>query len=137
MSKSVRTALLGVLCATTTLGAIPPEALAGPMSVAPAGTVSLSAPVENVYYYRRHYRPVYHLGYYRPRTYYVRRVYYYPRRVYYYGYPYGYYPAYYSYDPGGAVFAGAALGLMGASIAIGAGPRWGYWGWGGPGWWWW
>jgi hypothetical protein len=141
MSTRLKGVLLGVLCASTTLSAMPPEVLAGPMSVAPPATVSLSAPTEKIYYYRRHYRPVYGVGYYRPRVHYRRYAYYYPRRVYYYGYPYGYYPAYYGYgyDPGGAIFAGAALGLMGVGMAAAMRPHWGYyggWGWGGPGWWW-
>lgn len=139
MRQSLRKALLGILCGSTGLSAMPPEALAGPISVAPPAAVSLTSPVAPVRHYRRHYRPVV-----------VRRVvYYYPRRVYY-GYPYGYsYPAYgygYGYDPGAALFTAAALGIMGAGIAAASRPRWGYgygwgwggpgWGWGGPGWWW-
>jgi hypothetical protein len=135
MSKQLRHALLGVLCATTTLGGLPADVLAGPMSAAPPATVGLTAPVDAVHYYRRYYRPVYRVGYHRRYAYYPRRAYYYPRRVYY-GYPRRHY---YGYDPSGAIFASAALGLMGAGIAAATAPRWGYggWGWGGgwgPGW---
>ncbi len=143
MRNKLKSSLLGVLCATTALSALPPEALAGPMSVAPPATVALNAPTTEVHYYRhwgrphwgyrhwgyRHWgwRPHYrHWGYYRP---YYRRY---------------YYPAYGYYDPAGAIFASAALGLMGAGIAAataprwgwGWGPGWGYAGWGGPGWGW-
>jgi hypothetical protein len=38
----------------------------------------------------------------------------------------------YGYDPGGAVFAAAALGIMGAGIAAASRPYYG-WGWGYPG----
>jgi hypothetical protein len=154
MRKSVRKAILASLSCATAIGAIPPEALAGPMSVTPPSAVSLSAPTVAAHYYRhwgrrhwgyyrhphyyRHwgyYRPHYyrHWGYYRP--YYHRwgyyRPYYYRRP--YYGYPYGYY----GYNPGG-LFTSAALGLMGAGIAAATAPAWGLglgwgpgWGWGG------
>jgi hypothetical protein len=134
MRHNLKSSLLGVLCATTALSALPPEALA--MSVAPPQTVALTSPTTDVHFYRRyyrwgyrpyhrhwgyhrHYRPYGYYGYYRP---YYRRYYYYP------GYSY--------YNPGGALFAGAALGLMGAGLAAATAPRWG-WGWGGgwgPGW---
>jgi hypothetical protein len=143
MRNKLKSSLLGVLCATTALSALPPEALAGPMSVAPPATVALNSLTTEVHYYRRwghrhyrhwgwrhhhrhwgYYRPYYRWGYYRP---YYRRY---------------YYPAYGYYDPAGAIFASAALGLMGAGIAAATAPRWGWgggwgypgWGWGG-GWW--
>lgn len=148
MRKIVRNAILASLSGATAMSAIPPEAFAGPMTIAPPGAVSLAAPTVEAHYYRhwghRHwgyYRPHYyrHWGYYRPHYYrhwgYYRPHYY--RRVYY-GYP-RYYGGY--YDPAGAVFASAALGLMGAGIAAATAPSWGYgwggWGgWGGPGWGW-
>ncbi len=124
--------ILASLCGSTAMGAMPIEALAGPMSVAPPSTVSLNAPTTEVHYRRwrhRHHwgyaRPYRHWGYYR--TY--RRAYY-PR---YYGYGYPVYYGYGGYDPAGALFAGTALGLMGAGIAAATAPRWGY-GWGGYGW---
>jgi hypothetical protein len=45
----------------------------------------------------------------------------------------GYYPRRYryGYDPGAAMFAGAALGLMGAGIAAATAPRYYDYGWGG------
>ncbi|MDJ0447152.1 MULTISPECIES: hypothetical protein [Methylocystis] len=148
MRKSVRNAILASLSGATAIGAIPPEAFAGPMTIAPPGVVSLAAPTVEAHYYRRwghrhwgYYRPHYyrHWGYYRPHYYrhwgYYRPHYY--RRAYY-GYP-RYYGGY--YDPAGAVFASAALGLMGAGIAAATAPSWGY-GWGGwgggwgPGWGW-
>ncbi len=146
MRKNLKTMMLAALGGVTALTSLPPEALAGPMSVAPPSTLALGAPVTAVHYYRRwgyhrygYWRPYHrHWGYYRP---YRRWGYYRPyyRRVY-----YGY-PAYsYGYDPGGAIFAGAALGLMGAGLAAATAPRWGWgggwgpgWGWGGgwgPGW---
>ena len=70
------------------------------MSVASPSSVSLSTPVDQVRYRHRHY-----YGYY-------------PRR-----YRYG-------YDPGAAMFAGAALGLMGAGIAAATAPRYYDYGWG-------
>jgi hypothetical protein len=136
MRRRVRSALLGILSGATALSSLPPEALAGPMSVAAPTTVSLNAPTDTVHY-RRYYRPArwgYYRGarwgYYRPaarwgyyRGYYPRRYGYYPYRR--------YYPAYrYGYDPAGALFAGAALGLVGAGLAAATAPRWG-WGWGG------
>jgi hypothetical protein len=144
MRKNLKTMILAALCGSTALGAVPPEALAGPMGVAPPSVVSLDSLTTDVHYrryYHRHYRhwgyrPYHrhwrhrHWGYYRP----------YYRRAYYGGY-YGY-PRYgYGYDPAGAIFASAALGLMGAGIAAATAPRWGY-GWGGwgggwgPGWGW-
>ena len=130
MRKSLKSAMLATRCGATALGASPPEALAGPMSLAPPAAVGLTAPTDQVHYrvYRRYgrwgyYRPA-RWGYYRP---YYRRAYY-PR---YYG---GYYPGY--YDPAGAMFAGAALGLMGAGLAAAASPGWGWGGGWGPGWGW-
>ncbi|WP_457796243.1 hypothetical protein [Methylocystis sp. S23] len=139
--------ILTALCGSTAFSALPPEALAGPMSVSPPSAVSLNLPTTEVHYYRRHwrhrhwgywrpyrhhwgyYRPYYrHWGYYRPyrhwgyyRPYYRRAYYRYP----YYGY---------GYNPAGALFATAALGLMGAGIAAATAPRWGWGGWGGWGW---
>lgn len=147
MRKSVRNAILASLSGATAIGAIPPEAFAGPMTIAPPGVVSLAAPTVEAHYYRRwghrhwgYYRPHYyrHWGYYRPhyRHWGYYRPHYYRRA--YYGYP-RYYGGY--YDPAGAVFASAALGLMGAGIAAATAPSWGY-GWGGwgggwgPGWGW-
>lgn len=145
MHRLLKSTILAALAGATALGALPPEALAGPMSLAPPSVVGLATPTSQVHYYRRHwgyrpygywrphyrgyYRPYRHWGYYRPHY----------RRVYY-GYP-AYYG--YGYDPAGAAFAGAALGIMGAGIAAATAPRWGYggWGWGGgwgggwgPGW---
>jgi hypothetical protein len=154
MKKKLKSALLGLLCATTALSALPPEALAGPMSVASPETIGLKAPIEDVHYraYRgyRHwgYRPYYrHWGYrpyyrhWRYRPYYRHWGFYRPYYRPYYR-PWGYYRPYYRsyyrpyygyrYDPAGAIFASAALGLMGAGIAAATAPRWG-WGWG-PGW---
>jgi hypothetical protein len=150
MRKTLKTTILAALCGTTALSALPPEALAGPMGIAPPSVVALNAPTTEVHYYRhwrygrhwgywrpyhrhwRHhwgyYRPYRHWGYYRP----------YYRRAYYGGYyRYPYYS--YGYNPAGSLFAGAALGLMGAGIAAATAPRWGWggWGgWGGPGWGW-
>jgi hypothetical protein len=76
-------------------------------------SVGLTAPAEKVYY-RRHYGPRrYYGGHYR-RGYggYYRRNYY----------------RNYGYDPSGAIFAGAALGLLGAGIAGASGYGYG-WGW--------
>ncbi|QGM98354.1 hypothetical protein [Methylocystis parvus] len=145
MRKNLKTLILAALSGATALSSLPPEALAGPMSVAPPSVVGLSGPATNVYYYRRwgyrphgYWRPHYRSwGYYRPyrHRHWGYRSYY--RRVYY-GYP-AYYG--YGYDPAGAMFAGAALGIMGAGLAAATAPRWGYggWGWGGgwgPGWGW-
>lgn len=86
---AISAALLGAMAAT----AAPTEALAGPMGVAPPSAVSLSAPVDKVWYrrwggygYRGGYRP-YYGGYYR------------------------------RYNPGAAVAAGVGLGLLGAGLA--------------------
>lgn len=133
MKNKLKSTFLGVLCMTTALGALPPEALAGPMSLASPETVGLRAPLATVHY-RRYYGRGYRVGYYYPRRHYYRRAYY--------GYP-GYYGGY--YDPSGAIFTAAALGIMGAGIAAATAPRYGYgwgygwgpgWGWGGPGWGW-
>jgi hypothetical protein len=153
MKNSLQSALLGVLCGATALAAMPPEAYA--MSAAPPAAVGLAAPVAKVWY-RSYCRP-----YVQRRAYYPRYSYYRPRTAYYsygypsyssgysYGYPayssgysyaypsYGYgssYPSYgYGYNGGGAMVAGAALGLMGAGIAAASRPHWGG-GWGGGGW---
>lgn len=134
MRKSVRNAILASLSGATAIGAIPPEAFAGPM-MAPPSAVSLAAPTVEAHYYRhyRHWGYHRHWGYYRPHHYYRRWAYYRPhyyRRVYY-GYP-RYYGGY--YNPAGAIFASTALGLMGAGIAAATAPSWGY-GWGGWGGW--
>ena len=110
MRKSLKSALAAALCGATVFAAPPAEVLAGPMTVASPLSVGLTAPAEKVYY-RRHYAPRrYYGGHYR-RGYggYYRRGYggYYRR---------GYYRNY-GYDPSGAIFAGAALGLLGAGIA--------------------
>ncbi|RTL85601.1 MAG: hypothetical protein EKK29_11635 [Hyphomicrobiales bacterium] len=133
MKKRLKSTLLGLLCASTALSALPPEALAGPMSVASPETVGLNAPITDVHYYRRYWGHR-HWGWHRHR--YYRWGYYRPYRWGYYR-PWGYYrsayyPYYGGYDPAGAIFASAALGLMGAGIAAATAPRWG-WGWG-PGW---
>ncbi len=130
MKNTLKSALLSVLCGATTLSALPPEALA--MSVAPPSVVGLTTPVTQIRYYGRHWRR-HHWGYWRPhyrhwgyhRHHYRHWGYYRPhyRRAYYYR----------RYDPAGAMFAGAALGLMGAGIAAATAPRWGY-AWGGYGW---
>jgi hypothetical protein len=102
MRKSLKSALAAALCGATVFAAPPAEVLAGPMTVASPLSVGLTAPAEKVYY-RRHYGPRrYYGGHYR-RGYggYYRR---------------GYYRNY-GYDPSGAIFAGAALGLLGAGIA--------------------
>ncbi len=159
MNRKLKSTLLGLLSATTALGALPPEALAGPMSATSPAAISLNAPVTDVHYWgpgwgwrHRYYRPYYRPWGYRPyyrhwgyRRYYrpwgMYRPYYRPwYRPYYRPWGYGYYRrAYYpysgyGYDPAGAIFASAALGLMGAGIAAATAPRWG-WGWG-PGWGW-
>lgn len=104
MRYGLKSALAGVLCGATVLSALPSEVLAGPISAAPPSTVGLSAPVDQVHYRRyRGYR---------------------------YGYRGGYYRRGYGYDPGGAIFAGAALGLLGAGIAAASRPR--YYGYGYP-----
>jgi hypothetical protein len=143
MHKNLKTTILAAVCGSTAFSALPPEALAGPMGVAPPAVVGLNAPTTEVHYYHRYWRHR-HYGYWRPyhrhwrhhhwgyyRPYYYRRAYY---RYPYYGYGY-------RYDPAGAIFASAALGLMGAGIAAATAPRWGWgggwggWGWG-PGWGW-
>lgn len=121
MRGNLKTILFGSLCGAFFFAATAPGS-AGPMSATSLADIGLTAPIETVHYRRhRHWH-------------YVR--YYHPRRYYRYGY---------RYDPAGAIFAGAALGLMGAGIAAATAPRyygWGYpyggWGWGYPygGWWW-
>ena len=111
MRKSLKSALAAALCGTTAFAASPAEVLAGPMTVTSPLSVGLTAPAEKVYY-RRHYGPRrYYGGHYR-RGYggYYRRNYY----------------RNYGYDPSGAIFAGAALGLLGAGIAGASGYGYGY-----------
>ena len=111
MRKSLKSALAAALCGTTAFAASPAGVLAGPMTVTSPLSVGLTAPAEKVYY-RRHYGPRrYYGGHYR-RGYggYYRR---------------GYYRNY-GYDPSGAIFAGAALGLLGAGIAGASGYGYGY-----------
>ena len=118
MRKSLKSALAAALCGTTAFAASPAGVLAGPMTVTSPLSVGLTAPAEKVYY-RRHYGPRrYYGGHYR-RGYggYYRR---------------GYYRNY-GYDPSGAIFAGAALGLLGAGIAGASGYGYGYPGYGYPG----
>jgi hypothetical protein len=127
MRKSLKSALAAALCGATVFAAPPAEVLAGPMTVASPLSVGLTAPAEKVYY-RRHYGPRrYYGGHYR-RGYggYYRRGYggYY-RRGYGGYYRRGYYRNY-GYDPSGAIFAGAALGLLGAGIAGASGYGYGY-----------
>jgi hypothetical protein len=98
MRKSLKSALAAALCGAIAFAAPPAEVLAGSMTAASPLSVGLTAPAEKVYY-RRHYGPRrYYGGHYR-RGYggYYRRNYY----------------RNYGYDPG-AIFAGAALGLLGA-----------------------
>lgn len=109
MHKSFKSVLAGALCGVTALAAMPAEALAGPMSAASPATFGFTAPIETIHY-RRHYH-----------RHYVR--YYHRHRYYRRGYGY-------RYDPAGAMFAGAALGIMGAGIAAATAPR--YYGWGYP-----
>jgi hypothetical protein len=120
MRKSLKSALAAALCGATAFAAPPAEVLAGPMTAASPLSVGLTAPAEKVYY-RRHYGPRrYYGGHYR------RRYGGYYRR--------GYYRNY-GYDPSGAIFAGAALGLLGAGLAGASGygyPGYGY-GYGYPG----
>ena len=137
MRKSLKSALATALCGAIAFKApSPAEVLAGPMTAASPLSVGLTAPAEKVYY-RRHYGPRrYYGGHYR-RGYggYYRRGYggYY-RRGYGGYYRRGYYRNY-GYDPSGAIFAGAALGLLGAGIAGASGYGYGYpgygygWGW--------
>jgi|GEM_PF-1573385 len=107
MRKSFKSSLAVALCGVMALTAMPTEVLAGPMSATAPTDIGLTAPIEMVHCRRHcHWR-------------YVR--YYHPRRYYRYGY---------RYDPAGAIFAGAALGLMGAGIAAATAPR--YYGWGYP-----
>lgn len=127
MRKSLRNAVLASLCAATAISTLPPEALAGPLSLAPPSVVALDNTTVAIHYRRGGRHPYGHWrahrwGYHRHRRYGYYRPYY--RRVYY----------RYGYDPAGAIFASAALGLMGAGIAAATAPRWG-WGWG-PGWGW-
>ena len=101
--SSPKSTLAATLCGATAFAALPPEVLAGPMSEASPSSVGLTAPAEKVYY-RRYYGPRRHYG-----GYYRRRYY-----------------RHYGYDPSGAIFAGAALGLLGAGIAAASQPYYGY-----------
>ena len=119
MRKSLKSALAAALCGATAFAAPSTEVLAGPMTAASPLSVGLTAPAEKVYY-RRHYgRPRYYGGHYRRRYggYY---------RGGYGGYYRGGYYRNYGYDPSGAIFAGAALGLLGAGIAGASGYGYGY-----------
>ena len=122
MRKTLKSALAAALCGTTAFAASPAGVLAGPMTVTSPLSVGLTAPAEKVYY-RRHYGPRRYYGGHYHRGYggYYRRGYggYYRR-----GYG-GYYRRGY-YDPSGAIFAGAALGLLGAGIAGASGYGYGY-----------
>jgi len=100
MRKCVKAAVAGPLCGAIMMT----EVGAGPMSMTSPSSVSLSTPVDQVYYRRYHHRRHY----------------------------YGYYRRRYGYDPAGAMFAGAALGLMGAGIAAATAPHYYGYGWGYP-----
>ncbi|WP_292529469.1 hypothetical protein, partial [Methylocystis sp.] len=112
MRKSFKSGLACALGGVMALTAMPPGVLAGPMSSTSPANIGLTAPIETIHYRRHRHR--HYVRYYHPRRYYRRG--------------YGY-----RYDPAGAMFAGAALGLMGAGIAAATAPRygWGYGGWGG------
>ena len=121
MRKSFQSSVAGALCGAMAISAMPAEVLAGPMSMASPGDIGFTAPIETIHYRRQRHR--HYVRYYHPRRYYRRG--------------YGY-----RYDPAGAMFAAAALGIMGAGIAAATAPRyygWGYpyGGWGYPygGWW--
>ncbi|WGJ15769.1 hypothetical protein QEV83_05785 [Methylocapsa sp. D3K7] len=127
MRKSLKSVLAAALCGATVFAAPPAEVLAGPMTVASPLSVGLTDPAEKVYY-RRHYGPRrYYGGHYRRRYggYYRRGYGGYYRRGYG-GYYRGGYYRNYGYDPSGAIFAGAALGLLGAGIAGASGYGYGY-----------
>ncbi|WP_442754345.1 hypothetical protein ACNHKD_15305 [Methylocystis sp. JAN1] len=146
MRNNLKSMIAATLCGATAFSALPPEALAGPMGVAPPAVVGLNAPTTEVHYYRRywghrHYgywRPYRHhwryrhWGYWRPYHRHWRYRHWGYWRPYYRYYRYPYYS--YGYNPAGSLFAGAALGLMGAGLAAATAPAWG-WGWG-PGWGW-
>ena len=104
MRKTLDLILAAALSGGFALSAAPSEAVAGPLSAASPTLLRPAAPVENVYY-RRYYH----------RRYYGHR---------YYGY---------GYDPSGAIFAGAALGLLGAGIAASQ-PHYYYYGYPAYGW---
>ncbi len=92
MRKCLELALSGALLSAAAAAAVPTEALAGPIGVAPPSAVALSAPIDQVWYRR--------WGGYGYRRY---------------G---GYYGGYYRrYNPGAAVAAGVGLGLLGAGLA--------------------
>ncbi len=94
MYKSVKLAISAALLGAMAASVAPTEVLAGPMGVAPPSAVSLSAPVDKVWY--RRWGGYGYRGYgYRP----------------YYG---GYYRR---YNPGAAVAAGVGLGLLGEGLA--------------------
>jgi len=102
MRNVLKTTLSSALCGAVLATAAPADVLAGPMGAAPPSTVSLSAPIDNVWY-RRGWGGY---GY---------------RR---YG---GYYGGYYrrGYNPGAAVAAGVGLGLLGAGLAASSGGYYG------------
>ncbi len=108
MGTNFKSALAAALCATTALTSLPGDVFAGPMTAASKESVELAAPTDNVHYRRYYHRHRRYHRYYR-----------------------------YGYDPGGALFAAAALGIMGAGIAAASRPYYGwgypYGGWGYPG----
>ena len=90
----------------TALLALTATASAGPMSIASSQIVTPSMPVEQVHYYRHHYR---HYGWY-------------PHRYRHYGWRHH---RYYGWNRGAAV-AGAALGLATVPFALATGGYYGY-----------
>jgi hypothetical protein len=137
MHKSFKSSIIGLLCATIAAGDLPSEALAGPMSMTDPATLGPSSPAETVHY-RRHWG---HRHYYR---HYHRHRYWGHRHHHWRYHRYRHHRRYrYGYDPAGAIFAGAALGVMAAGIAAATRPRyygWSYpyygYGWGYPRWGW-
>jgi hypothetical protein len=108
MRKGLNLALSGALCGAVAATALPGDASAGPMGVAPPSTVGLTAPVDQVWYRGGGgygYRRPYYGGYY--------------RRPYYGGYYRRGYPA------GAAVAAGVGMGLLGAGLAASSGGYYG------------
>ncbi len=100
--------LAAPLAALLALTAVPTEGLAGPMSVTPRADVELQPQIDAVHWRRwRHHH--------------WRRHHWRHHRYYRYG-----------YDPAGAVFASAALGIMGAGIAAATAPRYYGYGYGYP-----
>lgn len=94
MRKNLTSALTGALLVAAAANAIPTDAVA--MSAAPPSTVSLSSPVDTVWY--RRWGGGYRYGGYYRRPYYG-----------------GYYRR--GYSPGAAVAAGVGMGLLGAGLA--------------------